>query len=245
MDPLSLDPTRRVDRDLGSIRLLRALIYDMTSLATDVTGWLLIAAAAMLWFGWTLLPVRIGAFFHWDDFPRVRRRLHLWIWLFRIHLFGHLMAVMGLVALATLFSESPMRIVLLPGVAVCVGGLFVAALAQAFYYHFGAWGAIDMDGKTEDERKEFVTKLAVPTEYITCLVRFGRVFFGLGQAVLAAGLLFGGLLPSWLGITAAILGVAAIALTMGLPDSLDLYKIIFHLNAVWLVAVGYTVLGIA
>ena len=98
MDPLSLDPTRRVDRDLGSIRLLRALIYDMTSLATDVTGWLLIAAAAMLWFGWTLLPVRIGAFFHWDDFPRVRRRLHLWIWLFRIHLFGHLMAVMGLVA---------------------------------------------------------------------------------------------------------------------------------------------------
>ena len=62
----------------------------MTSFATDVTGWLLIAAAAMLWVGWTLLPVRIGAFFHWDNFPRVRPRLHLWIWLFRVHLFGHL-----------------------------------------------------------------------------------------------------------------------------------------------------------
>lgn len=217
----------------------------MTSFATDITGWLLIAAAAMLWGGWTLLPVRIGAFFHWDDFPRVHRRLHLWIWLFRVHLFGHLMAVMGLVALATLLSESPMRILLLPGVAVCVGGLFVAALAQAFYYHFGAWGAIDMDGKTEDERKEFVAKLSVSTEYVTCLVRFGRVFFGLGQLVLAAGLLYGGLLPSWLAVMGASLGAAAMALTMGLPDSLDLYKTIFHLNAIWLAAVGYTVLGLA
>ena len=217
----------------------------MTSLATDVTGWLLIAGAAMLWVGWTFLPVRIGMFFHWDDFPRVHRRLHLWIWLFRVHLFGHVVAVMGLVALAILFSESSMRIVLWPGVVVCTGGHFVAVLAQAFYYHFGAWGAVDMNGKTEDERKEFVTTLAVSTEYITCLVRFGRVFFGLGQAVLAAGLLFGGLLPAWLGITGAILSVAAMALTMGLPDSLDLYNGIFHLNAVWLAAVGYTVLGIA
>jgi len=217
----------------------------MTSLDTGVTGWLLIAAAAMLWVGWTLLPVRIGTFFRWDDFPRVHRRLHVWIWLFRVHLFGHLMAVMGLVALAALLSESPMRIVLWPGVTVCVGGLFVAGLAQAFYYHFGAWGAVDMDGKTEDERKELVAKLWVTTEYITCLVRFGRVFFGLGQVVLAAGLLYGGLLPSWLGITAAILGVAAMALTLGLPDSLDLYRSIFHLNAAWLAAVGFTVLGMA
>ncbi len=217
----------------------------MTSLSTNVTGWLLIAAAAMLWVGWTFLPVRIGTFFRGDDFPRVRRRLHLWIWLFRVHLFGHVMAVMGLVALVILFAESPMRILLWPGVAVSVGGLFVAVLAQAFYYHFGAWGALDMDGKTEDERKEFVAKLWVTTEYVTCLVRFGRVFFGLGQVVLAVGLLYGGLLPSWLGITAAILGVAAMALTMGLPDSLDLYRSIFHLNAAWLAAVGFTVLGLA
>ncbi len=214
----------------------------MTHLETDVTGWLLIAAAVMLWVGWTLLPVRIGAFFQPEDFPRVHRRLQLWIWLFRIYLFGHLMAVMGLVALATLFSESRMRIVLWPGVAVCLGGLFVAAVAQAFYYHFGAWGALDMDGKSENERESFVDKLLVSTEYVTCLVRFSRVFFGLGQVVLAIGLLVGALLSPWLGISAAILGVAAMALTMGLPDSLDLYKTVFHLNAVWLAALGVSVL---
>lgn len=217
----------------------------MTSLATDITGGLLIAAAAMLWVGWTFLPARIGAFFQPDDFARVHRRLYLWIWLFRFHLFGYLMAVMGLVALATLLSESPMRVLLWPAVAVCVGGLFVAALAQAFYYHFGAWGAVDMNGKSEDERKSFVSKLFVSTEYVTCLVRFGRVFFGLGQVVLAVALLAGGLLPAWLGISAAVLGVAAMALTMGLPDSLDLYKTVFHLNVAWLAGVGINVLQMA
>jgi hypothetical protein len=217
----------------------------MTRLEADVTGGLLIAAGVMLWVGWTLLPVRIGTFFQTDDFSRVHRRLHLWIWLFRVHLFGYIMAVMGLVALTTLFSESPMRIVLWPGVAVAIGGLFVTALAQAFYYHFGAWGAIDMNGKTEAERESFVSKLMVSTEYITCLVRFGRVFFGLGQVVLGIGLLLGALVAPWLGIAAAILGVAAMALTMGLPDSLDLYKTVFHLNAAWLAAMGLSVLQVS
>jgi len=217
----------------------------MTTLATNVTGWLLIVAAAMLWGGWTFLPVHIGAFFRPDDFPRVRDRLYVWIWLFRFHIFGYVMAVMGLVALATLWSESPMRILLWPGVAVCVGGLFVASLAQAFYYHFGAWGAVDVGEKSEDERESFVVKLYASTEYVTCLVRFGRVFLGLGQVVVAAALIFGGLLPLWIGISAAIIGVAAMALTMGLPDSLDLYATVFHLNAAWLAAVGVAVLGMA
>ena len=33
--------------------------------------------------------------------------------------------------------------------------------------------------------ERFVSKLSVSTEYVTCLVRFCRAFFGLGQVVLA------------------------------------------------------------
>ena len=36
----------------------------------------------------------------------------------------------------------------------------------------------------------------------------------------------------------ANIGVAAMAVTMGLPDDLDLYLPIFHLHAFWLAAVG-------
>lgn len=214
----------------------------MSALATQVTGWMFIAAAAMLWLGWTLLPVRIGAFFTPDDFARVFGRLQSWIWLFRIHLFGYIVTIMAFVALASLVSETPARVLLWPAVAVCTAGLLVSVLAQAFYYHFGAWGALDMHGNTPEELDEFVDKLQVPTEYVTCFVRFGRVFFGFGQVALAAGVLYGAVMPSWLGIVAILLGVAAIALTMGLPDSLDAYPPIFHLNVLWLAATGITVL---
>ena len=73
----------------------------------------------------------------------------------------------------------------------------------------------------------------------------GRLTVPGDKSISHRALIFGGLLPVWLGIGAAVLGVAAMALTMGLPDSLDLYKTIFHLNAVWLAALGVTVLGMA
>jgi len=214
----------------------------VTSFATQVTGWLFVAAAGMLWIGYVLLPVRIGDFFTPKDFSKVFGRLHAWIWLFRIHLFGYIVTIMAFVALATLLSETPMRILLWPAAAVCSAGLLVSVLAQAFYYHFGAWGAIDMDGKSSEELTSFVSSLKVPTEYVTCFVRFGRVFFGFGQVVLAIGILYGAVMPGWLGVLAIVLGVAAMALTMGLPDSLGLYPPVFHINVLWLAAIGITVL---
>lgn len=208
----------------------------------NVTGWLFIVAGLMSWLGWVLLPVKISDYFEADVFGRVGERFHVWIWLFRLHLFGYLVIVMAFVALGTLLAGASTRILLWPGVAVCGIGLIVAALAQAFYYHFGAWGALGAKGKTPAELESFVQSLAITTEYVTCLVRFSRVFFGLGQVVLAVALLTGGLLPGWIGIAAGILGVAAMALTMGLPDHLGLYRPVFHLNCLWLVGIGVAVL---
>ena len=214
----------------------------MDAFATQVTGWLFVAAATMSWVGITFLPAPIGTFFERDDFARVLARLRVWIWLYRVHLFGYLVTLMAFVALATLLSDAPARIVIWPAVAVCGAGLLTSALAGAFYYHFGAWGALDMKGRSPDAVDGFVASLRVTTEYVTCLVRFGRVFFGLGQLVLAIGLLYGGLVPAWVGASAAILGIGAMALTMGLPDDLHLYRYIFHLNILWLVALGLVVL---
>jgi hypothetical protein len=121
---------------------------------------------------------------------------------------------------------------------VLVAGSIVAALAAAFYYHFGAWGALRFAGGTLDGVEAHRTTLRTPTEYVTCLVRFARVFFGFGQVVLALGLPHGGPLPPWLAGGAAALGAAAMVLTMGLPDHLHFYRPIFHLNAAWMLAAG-------
>ncbi len=43
----------------------------MTNITTQVTGWLFVAAATMLWLGWVLLPARIDGFFLPRDFGGV------------------------------------------------------------------------------------------------------------------------------------------------------------------------------
>jgi hypothetical protein len=215
----------------------------MSSAATAVAGWSFLCAAAMLWLGAVLLPVKLGTFFDPGDFARVDRVLHRWIWLFRVHLFGYVLTAMAFVALGATIENAEARVLIWPAIAVACAGLIVSALAGAFYYHFGAWGAISMRDKLAPERAQFADSLKISTEYVTCLVRFGRVFFGLGLVVLAAGMAALGAFPVWISASAALLGAAAMALTMALPDNLEYYRPIFHLDALWLIAVGLVLLG--
>ena len=192
----------------------------------------------MLWGGWVLLPRRVGMFFCGDDFSAIGARLQLWLWLYRIHLFGVVVSALALVALAALLANQPaVRILVWPGAAVAVAGLIVGAIGSAFYYHFGVWGALETR-KAPQAAEDLVQSLHLPTHYVTCLVRFGRVFCGLGLAVLAVGLFRGEVLPWWVGGGAAALGVVAMALTMTLPDNWALYRPVFHLQAVWLASTG-------
>ena len=205
---------------------------------TDVTGWVFLAGALMLWGGWVLLPRRVGMFFQSDDFPAIGARLQLWLWLYRVHLFGVVVSALALVALAGLLADrQAVRILVWPGAAVAVAGLIVGAVGSAFYYHFGVWGALQTRN-SPGAAKDLVEALHLPTHYVTCLVRFGRVFCGLGLTVLAGGLLRGEVLPGWVGGGAAGLGMAAMALTMALPDNWVLYTPVFHLQALWLAATG-------
>ncbi|MBA3260478.1 MAG: hypothetical protein H0T68_13555 [Gemmatimonadales bacterium] len=193
----------------------------MASFPFQVTGGLFVTAAAMLWLGWWLLPARPGAFFLPHDFGAIRARYRVWIWLFRVHLFGYLVTVMAAVALGASLGGSDARVLVWPGAAVMASGAIVGSLGAAFYYHVGAWGALDLH---------------------PCLVRFSRGFFGLGQVVLAAGLVRDGTFPISVAIAAGLLGLAAIAVTMARPDELERYRPVFHLNAAWMLAFGVVAL---
>lgn len=212
-----------------------------TLAARHFTGGCFIAAGAMLWLGWVLLPVTIGAYFEPDLFGAIHERFHVWIWLYRVHIFGMVLTVMALIALAAMMAGSASRVMIWPGAAVASAGMIVSALGAAFYYHHGAWGALELVGKSVEEAKAFVAALRVDTEYVTCLVRFGRVFAGLGLMVIAWGLVAGRALPVWISAWAALMGLAAMALTMGLPDDLHLYQPVFHAMALWLVVTGVVI----
>jgi hypothetical protein len=215
----------------------------VTEFATHLTGGAFLAAALMLWGGWLLLPRRVGAFFQPEDFPAIGARLHFWLWMYRVHLFGMVVTALALVALAALLADQPARVMVWPGVVVAVAGLIVGATGSAFYYHFGVWGALELRDKPADVVRGFVASLRLTTEYVTCLVRFGRVFSGLGLFVLAVGLLRWQVLPFGLGLSGAGIGLAAMGLTMLFPDNWSLYTPVFHLQALWLVLIGVILLG--
>lgn len=213
----------------------------MGNFETNLTGGLFIVAALMLYLGWILLPVKIGKFFVQTDFAGVLACRRRWIWLYRIYLFGYVAAVMAFVALASLVADPAARIMVWSAVAVLASGLVMTALAYAFYYHFGAWGASEMKGKSEEDVRTYIASLRVSTEYITCWIRFGRIFIGVGQIMFVLGLfLYPGPWPLWLIISGGLLGVAGIALTLEWPDELDYYKPLFYLDVLWV-----SILGIA
>ncbi|MHC4173668.1 MAG: hypothetical protein ACYTBX_08255 [Planctomycetota bacterium] len=209
--------------------------------STRFTAWSFVAAAIMFWGGWILMPTHIGTFFEPDDFASVYASFHLWIWTFRFHMFGMVITAIALVALASLLTNSQARVMVWPGAAVATSGIIVGAVGAAFYYHHGAWGALEMNGKSAIEIRTFVDALRVDTEYVTCLIRFGRVFYGLGLLVLGFGLIKWKILPTWIGWAAVAIGLAAMALTMLLPD-MSLYMPVFHVKAFWLILVGVAIL---
>jgi hypothetical protein len=206
------------------------------------TGWAFIASAGLLGLGWAALPAKVGTYFQPGDFAAINSQFQLWIWTFRLHIFGMVTGCIALVALASQVTGHPSRVLLWPGALVACAGLVVSALGAAFYYHHGAWGAQELAGGTAAEAGAFVAALLVDTEYVTCLVRFGRVFGGLGLVLVGWGALAGRVLPPWSGWLALGLGTASMALTMGMPDRLGLFFPIFLALLAWLLGTGATVL---
>lgn len=108
----------------------------------------------------------------------------------------------------------------------------------AFYDHMGARRAMEHDGRGPEESQHFTAGRQVLTHYATSLVRFGRVFLGLGQVVLAGALVRGGLVPSWPAWVGGALGVATIAVIIPRPDERECDRPILRANALWMLAVG-------
>jgi hypothetical protein len=117
---------------------------------------------------------------------------------------------------------------------VPVQGAQSVAVGLAFWR--GAWGALQTAGQPLEKLRGHVDAQRLDTEYITRLVRFGRVFLGLG--VLAAGLIKWRILPVVIGMSVALLGLAGMALTMAFPDNLEFYPPVFHLISLWLLVTG-------
>jgi hypothetical protein len=206
------------------------------------TGWAFIAAALMLWGGWMLLPVHINIYFKPENILSIQDDLTLYIWMYRLHIFGMITTIIAMAAIGTVFPQTPSRILVNPGAAVVSTGMVATALGSAFFYQFGASGAYDLQGMSLEMIQEFVDSLKLDTQYAGCFMRFGRVFTGLGLVILGIGLSKSKLFPSWLGITSILIGIAAMAVIMAIPSNDLFYYPVFHLKALWFAIIGITIL---
>ena len=213
-----------------------------TDIETKLTAWAAIVGALMLLLGWVLLPHHIGEYLQASDFEAVNENFWTWVWLYRMHIFGWVIMGAAIMGFASLTFRKPYRVLILPGAGVLVIGTFVSALATAYYYSYGAWGIGQTLGKSAEEVQTFMDSILFTNHYVTCMVRFGRVFSGVGLVILGAGLLKWNVMDKWYGYFTVVLGLAAMGIVMLIPDNFGPYKPIFYVKVLWLATMGAVIL---
>lgn len=209
---------------------------------TKLTGWFFIAAALMLWGGWALSSHHIEEYIKSEDFVAIGENVWYWIWMFRIHIFGWVALAVSLFAFISIASKKPFGVLVLPGAGMVVAGSLILAIASAFYYNFGAWGVGKTMGKSPEEIQQFLDGILYTNQYVTCFVRFGRVFSGVGLVLLGAGLVKWNIVKTWLGWFTVVLGLAAMGIVMLIPEHWEIYKPVFHAKVVWSLIMGVMLL---
>jgi hypothetical protein len=209
---------------------------------TRFTGWSFLFAALLLWGGWALSSHHVGEYLVASDFTKIGEDVWYWIWMYRFHIFGWVTMGIAMFALTSIVTKNPFRVVLLPGIGMVVVGTFTLAIAAAFYYNFGAWGVGKTSGKSPAEIQEFMDGILFTNQYVTCFIRFGRIFSGVGLVLLGYGFFKSKMVPMWLSAFTALLGLAAVGIILAIPDNFEIYKPIFHLKVIWLLAMGITFL---
>jgi|TARA_B110000503_G_scaffold69469_1_gene108272 hypothetical protein len=221
------------------LKILKLMIKDFE---TKFTGWAFLAAAMLLWGGWALSSHHVGEYLVASDFSVIGERVWYWIWMYRIHIFGWVTMAIATFSLVSITSRKNLRVVILPGAGMLIVGTFTLAIAAAFYYNFGAWGVGKTMGKSATEVQEFMDSILATNQYVTCFLRFGRIFSGVGLVLLGFAFVKWKLFPTWLGYFTGVFGLVAMGIILGIPDNFVIYQPLFHIKSIWLVVMGVTLL---
>ena len=209
---------------------------------TKFTGSAFIVAALLLWLGWALSPHHIGEYIIASDFEAISESVWTWIWMYRIHIFGWVTMGIALFALVSVTARKPYRVIILPGAGMVIIGTFTLAIANAYYYNFGAWGVGETAGMSAAEIEVFMHDILFTNQYVTCFIRFGRIFSGVGLVLLGYAFIKWHILNKWLGWFTSLLGLAAMGVILAIPDNYEIYKPLFHIKVLWLIAMGSVIL---
>ena len=188
------------------------------------TAVLLFLSAIMVNAGYLMRPVQLQDAFNLASLLTAHDNQTLFIWSFRVLVFGVFLGIMGLFSLGSLLRISPSHPIINPGIIVCCLALFVGTTAEAYFMHMGAWAGWKASTLAAAEQEPFVKTLEVTYEWVLCLRRMGYMFFCLGFLPMGIGILRDTFLPKGLGYFAIIFGAAGITIMLIWDSSTACYE---------------------
>ena len=209
---------------------------------TSFTGWTFIIGALLLWLGWMIMPHHIGEYIEAGDFAEIGKNVWFWIWMYRVHIFGWVTMGVAIFAFVSMTSLRPHRVLVIPGAGMMIFGTFTLAIEYAFYYNFGSVGVGRTAGMSPEELSIYLNSILSTNQYVTCFIRFGRIFSGVGFMILGAALVKWKIVSSWLGWFTILFGLVVMCVILFIPVNFEVYKPLFHIKALWLVVMGVTIL---
>ena len=122
-------------------------------------------------------------------------------------------------------------------------GSFIAkdgrkSISAGYYMHMGFWGADQLKNATDAAKGAFLDNIRPGSELMICLERMAKMFFSLGLTVLGVGLALGKVVPRWLGVIGAAIGMAGMMTLFAVPFSHTVFIPFDIAIATWLVVLG-------
>ncbi len=188
------------------------------------TAILLALSAIMVNAGYLMRPVQLQDAFNLASLLTAHENQTIFIWSFRVLVFGVFLGIMGLFSWGSLMRSSSAHPIINPGVIVCSLALFVGTTAEAYFMHMGAWAGWKASTLAAAEQEPFVKTLEVTYEWVLCLRRMGYMFFCLGFLPTGIGIIRDTFFPKWLGYYAVAFGVTGITVMLIYDSSTAFYE---------------------
>jgi hypothetical protein len=207
---------------------------------TRFTGFALVLGGILPVVGMAIRPLLVEQNFNFQpaDFATISAHHGIWILSYQVMVFGLFVRLAGLVALGSLHSHTLARTVVWPGVAITLAATVVNGISAGYYMHMGFWGAEQLLAAGDAARNTFLDNIRPGSELMICLERMAKMFFSLGLTVFGVGLALGRIVPRWLGIAAAAIGMAGMMTLFAMPLSHTVFIPFDIAIAVWLVVLG-------
>lgn len=178
------------------------------------TAFLFAMSAILITAGYFMLPVPIQDAFNLESLLKAHDNQTLFIWSFRVIVFGNFMGIMGLVALGALMKSLEVYPIMKAGLFVCCLALLVGSIAEAYFMDMGAWGGWKASTLEAAQQTVFVDSLEVTYQWVNCFRRMGYMFFCLGFIPMGLAIVRDSFILKGLGYFAMAFGAIGIAVML-------------------------------